>query len=131
MLMLVVLSRMRLSARDADLRHQLQRFDQPADLLGWILQIRIERHDVTAARILEPRQNRHVLPGIAGEDHHASGVGTTLVLGTQQRNRTVAAAIVHENDFVRVAQLVEGSVQALEQRRQHTLFVEDGNDYGQ
>ena len=46
---------------------------EPWDLLGRVLQVRVERDHHRAAGVGEAGQHRRMLPGIAGERHHLHG----------------------------------------------------------
>ncbi len=101
------------------------------DLLRRILQVGIERDHVAAAGVRKPGQDRPVLAKVRREQHHARDLGAQLELLAQYRDRTIAAAVVDEDDLVAAAERVERRVQAREQRRQHFLLVVDGNDQRQ
>ncbi len=64
------------------------------------------------------------------EEHDARDVGPRRELLAQQRARTVAAAVVDEDHFVRQLQCVERRVKPREQRRKSRFLVEDRNDDG-
>jgi hypothetical protein len=100
-----------------DFREQLR------DFLRRILQVGVERHDHLAARALERRHDRHVLAEIAVEVDDAHLLRPLCVKILEQHERVVTAAIVGEEDFERLADLVEHRGQAQEQRRQVFLLV--------
>ena len=107
-----------------DLRQQLR------NLLGRILQVGVERDDDLAAHPLERRHDRHVLAVVGVEIDDAGDVGPRGVLGAEQFERTVGAAVVGEDDLVGLAESVEHGVEAGEERRQVRLLVVDGDDDG-
>ncbi len=98
------------------------------DFLRRILQVRIERDHVAAAGVREAGQDRPVLAEIRGEQNHARDLRAALELLAQYRHRTIAAAVVDEDDLVAAAQRIERRIQAREQRREHFLLVVDRND---
>src|ERR1700683_1495269 len=97
--------------------------DQARNLLGWILQIRIEGDHVATARLLEGGQDRHMLAGIARQHHHARDIRSALELFAQLRDRAVAAAVIDEYDLVTSAERLERRVEPLEQEREAPLSV--------
>ena len=105
-----------------DLREQLR------NLLGRILQVGVERDDDVAAHPLERRHDRHVLAVVGVEIDDAGDVGPRGVLGAEQFERPVGAAVVGEDDLVGPAEPVEHGVEAGEERRQVRLLVVDGDD---
>ena len=64
-------------------RPGIHRRDQARDLLRRVLQVGIQRDDVSAARLRERGENRHVLAGIACQHHHARDVRPLLKLFAQ------------------------------------------------
>ncbi len=105
------------------------RFDQPRDFLGRILQVRVERDHHAAARMLKAGQDRHVLAEIAVEHHHARDLGPLAELPRQDLGRAVGAAVVDEDDLVAGAQAVERRIEPVEQRLQAGLLVVDGDHH--
>ena len=58
---------------------------QACDLLGRVLQIRVEGDDARAAGVRQPRHDGHVLAEVAVEQDHPRDVGAALELFAQQR----------------------------------------------
>ena len=106
------------------------RGDEARDLLGRILQVGIERHGDAPAHVLEPREDRHVLAEIAVEEDHPGRVGTLVELRRQHLRRSIAAAVVDEDDLVALAGVVEHAIEPLEQRGQDVFLVVDRHDDG-
>ena len=117
---------------DADRAHVvvalLQHLDQLADLLGRILQVRVERDHVLAARIGEARHHRRMLAEVGVEQNHAGLMRAALELPAQHRGRAVLAAVVDEHALVGEPELVERGIEPLEQGVEHLLLVVDGDD---
>ena len=75
--------------------------------------------------MLEAGHDRGVLAVVAVEDHrhHVAAFEGGGVF--QQLRRIVAAAVIHQDDFVFVSQLLAGGHGAAQQLRQAFLFVVD------
>ena len=75
--------------------------------------------------MVERGGERGLMPEVAREhDHHHARVASRG--GLEQRQRVVAAAVVHEQELVRPARRrIEHGQHALEERRDHLGFVVD------
>ena len=99
--------------------------EQLADLFRRILQVGVQSHDALAPAAFESGHDRHVLPVIAVEQHHAGHVRPLLELRPQQRRGAIAAAVIDEDDFVARIEPVQGGIEPVEQRLQARLLVVD------
>ncbi len=81
-----------------------------ADLLGRILQVGVERDDHVALDHGESGEDGRVLAEVAREFHDHDAIRVPRGLGSQQVDRFVAAAVVHEDDLVGAAERVERGV---------------------
>jgi hypothetical protein len=109
-----------------DVRAGFERREQPRNLLGRILQIRVERHDDLAAGTLHAREQRGMLAVVASEPDHPHG----RVAGAERAKdlrRVVAAPVVHEDDLVRAADLLERAREPLMERDETLRLVEHGD----
>ncbi len=108
----------------------IHRFDELDDLLGWILQIRIQGDHVLTARVLEASQNRHVLSGVARQHDDAGHLRPLLELLPQNPHRTIVTAVVDEDELIGPLQPVERRIEPREQLREPALLVVHRNDDG-
>ena len=74
------------------------------------------------------RHDRHVLAVVGVEIDHAGHVGPGGVLGLEQLDRAVRAAVVGEDDLVAAAQGIEHRIEPREEEREIELLVVDRND---
>jgi len=78
----------------------VQLHQQFADLLGGILQIRIQGHHEAPRGLLESGQDSRVLTCVGPQADHTGLIRARLVLFAQQGHGAVTAAIVHENHLI-------------------------------
>ena len=102
-----------------------------ADLLRRVLQVRIQRHHVIAARVRQTGHHRGMLPEVGMEQHHPGLVRAALKLQAQHRRRPVLAAVVDEHALVGDPELVERGIEPLEQGVEHLFLVVNGDDDAQ
>ena len=98
------------------------------NFFGRVLQVGIKGDDDLAGRVLESGEDRRVLAEVALKQDHVRFPRARSVLGAQQRDRAIGAAVVHEDALVRCAQLIERLIEPHEQLRQAGLLVEDRHD---
>src|SRR3989338_1143293 len=88
---------------------------QQGYVLRRILQVGVQCDDSLSPAMLECRHDRHVLAEIAVEQDHPCHLRAFLELLAQDRGRTVAAAVLDEQDLKRTAEPVYLLAQADEQ----------------
>ena len=81
--------------------------DELGDLLGRVLEIGVEREDVFAVRRREAGEDGHVLPRVPHELDHLHDAGILRRRLLEDLERTVARAVVREDDLVRAAEARE------------------------
>ena len=103
---------------------------QAGNLLGGVLQVRVQGdHHLSFGR-LKPGKNGLVLPEVAME---LQGPDVLRILPVQVGEKlpgAVGGAVVHEDDLVGAAHGGEGADQPFAQLPEIFFFVEHGNDHG-
>jgi len=107
-----------------------QFFVEQGDVLGENLQVGINHKDIVTPGAGKAGINGGALAEIPGQAYHAPA----LVLptkGTQQFQGPVAAAVVHGNDFIGLAQAFKGGCNTLVQLPETGFLIIDRNNEGQ
>ena len=103
---------------------------QAGNLLGGVLQVRVQGdHHLSLGR-LKPGKNGLVLPEVAVE---LQGPDVLRILPVQVGEKlpgAVGGAVVHEDDLIGAAHGGEGADQPLPQLPEIVFLVEHGNDHG-
>jgi len=87
-------------------RAVVDRGDERADVLRWVLQVTVHRHEDRASRPRETGVHRRVLTAVAGQadDAHA---GIARMEGREQVERSVRRAVVDVDDLERPRERLE------------------------
>src|SRR5207249_8331514 len=104
--------------------------EEARDVGGIVLPVSVERHHQRAARVREAGRERRGLAEVAVQIDDPQ----VLVPGAQRRQagqRSVPAAVVHEDELVGPSELVRGPRQLAVQRRDVALLVVDRDDDGE
>ena len=103
--------------------------DQPGDLLGRVLQVGVQGDDDLALGLLKSGHDGGMLAVVAIQEnaHHPAvmfaGSGFNHVVGS------IAAAVIHQDDFKRLPAAAAGRQAATDQFIQVRGLVENGNDH--
>ena len=103
---------------------------QPGNLLGGVLQVRVQGDHHLAPGRLKPGKNGLVLPEIAVELQGPDVLRILPVQVGQELPGAVGGAVVHEDNFIGAAHGGEGADQPLPQFPEIVFLVEHGNDHG-
>ena len=120
----------RVLPRAAPSRAHVETFAEPREqqrnVFRIVLQVRIHRNDDLARCEIEARLHGRGLSEVAAEvnDLEARMLRCHFV---EQCGTAVGAAVVDEDDFPRLAQLLQRREESFAQRGQAFFFVEDGN----
>ncbi len=116
-------------AHGADvIRAGIHRLDQLDDLLWRILKIGIQSNHVVAARVLEAGEDRHVLAGVARQNHDPRHLGALRELLPEDGDGAVVAAVIDKDHLIGPLQAIERRIQTIEELLQTALLVVDRND---
>ena len=94
------------------------------------MQVSVKRDHNFAAHAFERGHDRHVLAVVGIEIDDAGDIGPHGLLGPEQVDGTVRAAVVGKHDLVAASQCIEYRIQAREKRREIQRLVVDRNYNG-
>ena len=95
------------------------------DLLGRVLQVAVDDHAAVALRLLKPGEHGGLLAEVAAE-MHADHMGVRFARFADFRPGLVPGAVVHEQQLVRDAGLVQDAGHGFGCGRDHLFFIVGG-----
>ena len=104
--------------------------DQTRDLFRRVLQISIQGNHQIARHVAEPGHDCRVLAVVTVEQY-GNNVAALRLRGVGQHPRgVVTAAVVHQQNFISLAERLAGGSRAADQFRQALLLVIDRDHHG-